>query len=76
MRFKLISVAIAGAFCLAGAAQAAAIVATPGAAQLGERAGAEDLRCVFVALSGGDAKGSEAGTSPPRSTAPRGSSTP
>ena len=55
MRSKLVSAALAASVLgLAGAARADNKVA--------EGAGAEDLRCVFVALSGGDAKGSETGT--------------
>ena len=55
MRLQLLSAVLAAAIAgLAGAAHAD-IQAT-------EKTSSEDLRCVFVALSGGDAKGSEAGT--------------
>ena len=55
MRSKLIAMALGAVLAAAGAAQAAV-------APIAEKPGSEDLRCVFVALSGGDAKGSEAGT--------------
>ena len=51
---------------LLSAVLAAALVGASGAAhadiQVTDKTGSEDLRCVFVALSGGDAKGGEAGT--------------
>jgi hypothetical protein len=54
MGLKLFSAALVAAACLGGIAQATEIAT--------ERPATEDLRCVFVALSGGDAKGSETGT--------------
>jgi hypothetical protein len=53
MRLKLISMALGAILLSSGVAQA-----TP----IAEKASTEDLRCVFVALAGGDAKGTEQGT--------------
>ena len=56
MHLKLMSLALSAMLIVGGSAARADI------APIADKPNSDDLRCVFVALSGGDAKGSEAGT--------------